>query len=89
MAAATVNKTLTSVYQSIGAGPGLITLETNSRAEIHFTPAALPDANSAFHSIMRGGTTQDRSWSEVPSGMTAYARKRSGDGATVSAFTQT
>ena len=88
MALPTANKTLTGAYQSIGAGPGLITLEIGSRAEVHFTNGAAPSTGSAFHSILRGGTTGDRSWTQVPTGMTAHARKRTGDEETIIAFTQ-
>lgn len=88
MATATTSKTLTSTYQSIGAGPGVITMEEGFRAEVHLTPGAAPVAGSAFHSLFAVSKETDRSWTEVPVGMTAYARKRSNDGDTAISFTQ-
>ena len=89
MAAATIFKTLTSTYQSIGAGPGVITLEIGNYAEVHLTTGAAPSGASAYHSISRGMTADDRSWIGVPSGLTAYARIRASDDEdTKIAFTQ-
>lgn len=85
MSTATTNTALTNAYQLIGAGPGIITLEIGLRGEIHLTPSATPSAGSAFHSLIQN---TDRTWMQVPAGMTAYARKRANDDSTVIAFTQ-
>lgn len=50
---ATQEKTLTTVYQLIIAGPAVVTLETGKVAMIHIAASA-PAANAPAHRLVRG-----------------------------------
>lgn len=70
MATDSTTITLTTSYQLIGAGPGIITLEVGETALIHFGTGA-PGASDDFHTLHR----KSRNWTQIPEGLSAYAKK--------------